>query len=80
MTRCRIPEFCERYEKDIVICDRKGKRILPRTNKQKKKCVFIHKHQYCVTWKKTREDDLLNGVQEIERIFKYVKNRIKKII
>ena len=37
--------------------------------------VFIHKHLYCVIWKKNRRDDLLNGVEELEGNFKYVKNK-----
>ena len=55
MTRCRIPEFCERYKIDIGIYDRNNKRILPRTVKQKNICVYIHKNHYCVIWKKTEK-------------------------
>ena len=75
MTQCRIPEFCKRYKRDIGINDDKSKRILPRTVKQKDKCVYLHKKQYCVIWKKNRNDSLLIGVNEIERNFKYVKNK-----
>ena len=66
ITRCRIPEFCERYEIDIGIYDPKSKRILPCTVKQRDKCVYIHKNHYCVIWKKNRKNSLLNGVNEIE--------------
>ena len=72
MARCRIQEFCERYKIDIGIYDDKSKRILPRTVKQRNKCVHIHKNHYCVIWKKNRKDSLLNGVEEIDRNFKYV--------
>ena len=78
MSRCRIPEFCKRYEIDIGIYDLNSKRILPRTVKQKNICVYIHKNHYCVIWKKNRKDSLLNGVQEIENIFRYVKNKINE--
>ena len=78
MSRCRIPEFCERYKIDIGIYDLNSKRILPRTVKQKNICVHIHKNHYCVIWKKNRKDSLLNGVQEIENNFKYVKNKINE--
>ena len=78
MTRCRIPEFCERYKMDIGIYDLNRKRILPRTVKQKNICVYIHKNHYCVIWKKNRKDSLLNGVKEIENNFRYVKNKIKE--
>ena len=78
MTRCRIPEFCERYKIDIGIYDLKSKRILPRTVKQRDKCVHIHNNQYCVIWKKNRKNSLLNGVEEIDRNFKYVKNIINE--
>ena len=78
MARCRIPEFCKRYKKDIGIYDLNSKRILPWTVKQKKICVYIHKNHYCVIWKKNRKDSLLNGVQEIENNFKYVKNKINE--
>ena len=78
MTRCRIPEFCERYKIDIGIYDLKQQRILPRNVKQRDICVHIHKNQYCVIWKKNRKDSLLNGVEEIDRNFKYVKNNINE--
>ena len=78
MARCRIPEFCKRYKIDIGIYDLNSKRILPWTVKQKNICVYIHKNHYCVIWKKNRKDSLLNGVNEIEKTFRYVKNRINK--
>ena len=75
MTRCRIPEFCARYNIDIGIYKLNSERILPRTVKQKNICVHIHKNHYCVIWKNNRKDSLLKGVQEIENNFKYVKNK-----
>ena len=78
MSRCRIPEFCKRYKIDIGIYDLNSKRILPWTVKQKNICVHIHRNHYCVIWKKNRKDSLLNGVQEIENNFKYVKNIINE--
>ena len=75
MTRCRIPEFCERYKIDIGIDDLNSKKILRRTVKQKNICVYIHKNHYCVIWKKNRKDSLLNGVEEIENNFRYVKKK-----
>ena len=73
MTRCRIPGFCERYKIYIGIYDFKSKRILPRSVKQRNVCEYIQKNHYCVLWKKNRRDSLLNGVEEIERKFKYNK-------
>ena len=73
MARCRIPEICKRYKIDIGIYDLNSKRILPWTVKQKNICVHIHKNHYCVIWKKTRKDSLLNGVNEIDENFRYVK-------
>ena len=78
MARCRIPEFCKRYKIDIGFCDLNSKRILPWTVKQKNICVHIHKNHYCVIWKKNRKDSLLNVVREIEKNFKYVKNKINE--
>ena len=78
MARCRIPEFCKRYKIDIGIYDLNSKRILPWTVKQKNICVHIHRNHYCVIWKKNRKDSLLNGVQEIENNFKYIKNKINE--
>ena len=40
--------------------------------------MHIHRNHYCVIWKKNRKDSLLNGVQEIENNFKYVKNIINE--
>ena len=78
MARCRIPEFCKRYKLDIGIYDLNSKRILPWTVKQKNICVHIHRNHYCVIWKKNRKYSLLNGVQEIENNFKYVKKIINE--
>ena len=78
MSRCRIPEFCNRYKIDIGIYDLNSKRILPWTVKQKNICVHIHRNHYCVIWKKNRKDSLLNGVNEIDKNFKYVKNKINE--
>ena len=78
MSRCRIPESCNRYKKDIGIYDLNKQRILPRTVKQRDKCVHIHKNHYCVIWKKNRRESLLKGVDEIDKNFKYVKNIINE--
>ena len=78
MARCRIPEFCKRYKIDIGIYDLNTNRILPWTVKQKNICVHIHSNHYCVIWKKNRKDSLLNGVNEIDKNFKYVKNKINE--
>ena len=78
MTRCRIPEFCERYKIDIGIYDPKSNRNLPRNVKQRDIGVHIHKNLYCVIWKKNRKDSLLNGVEEIDKNFKYVKKKINE--
>ena len=78
MPRCRIPEFCKRYKIDIGVYDLNNGRILPRTVNQKNICVYIHKNHYCVIWKKNRRDSLLNGVDEIDKNFKYVKNKMNE--
>ena len=78
MTRSSIPEFCERYRIDIDIYDPKSRRILPRNVKQRDICVHIHNNHYCVIWKKNRKDALNNGVDEIDRNFKYVKNEMNE--
>ena len=61
-----------RYKIDNGIYDPKSKRILPRNVKQRDISVHIHKNQKCVIWKKNRKDSLLNGVEEIDRNYKYV--------
>ena len=78
MSRCRIPEFCNRYKIDIGIYDLNKQRILPRTVNQRDKCVHIHRNHYCVIWKKNRKDSLLNGVKEVDENFRYVKNKINE--
>ena len=78
MTRCRFPEFCKRYKIDIGIYDPKIKKIIPRDVKERNICVYIDKNHYGVIWKKNRKDSLLNGVQEIENNFKYIKNKINE--
>ena len=40
--------------------------------------MHFHKNNYCVIWKKNRKDSLLNGVQEIQNVFKYVENKINE--
>ena len=76
MTRNRIPKFCEKYKIDIGIYYLKTKRMLPQFVKEKNICVHIHQNHYCVIWKKNRKDSLLNGVEEVDKNFKYIKNKI----
>ena len=78
ITRCRIPEFCQRDKIDVGRYDPKSKRKLPRIVKQREKCVHIHKNHYCVIWKKNRKDALQNGVEVVEKNFKYVENKINE--
>ena len=78
MTQCKILKFCKSYKIDIGIYNLKSKRILPQTVKRKNICVHIHENHYCVIWKTNRKDYLLNGVEEIEKIFKKVKNKINE--
>ena len=78
MTRCSIPEFSERCKIDIGMNDDESKKILPRTVKRKDKCVYNHKNHYCVIWEKNKKDALLNGVEEIDRNFKNVENKINE--
>ena len=78
MARCRILDFCERYKIDNGIYVDKSKRILPRTVKERNKCVRIHKNHYCVFWKENRKDSSLNGVEEIARNFENAKYKINE--
>ena len=48
MSRCRMPELCERYKTDIGIYDPKSKRILLRNVKHRDICVHSQKkHLLC---------------------------------
>ena len=78
LTRCKIPDFRERYKKDIGIYDDKSKRILHRSVKQRDKCLYSHNNHYSVIWQKKRKDALLIGLEETNRNFKYFKNKINK--
>ena len=78
MTRCRIPKNCEQYKIVIGIYVVKSKRIFPRSVKQRDKCVYIHKNDYCVSWKKIKTDSLRIGVEEIDRNFKCIKSKINE--
>ena len=77
-SQCRIPEIYNRYKIEFGIYDPKSKKILPRKVNERDKCVHIHKKHYCVFWKKCRKDSLLNGVEEIDKNFKHVKNKINE--
>ena len=44
--------------------DLKSIRTLPRSVKQRDVCVYVHKIQYCVNWKKNGRDNILNGVDD----------------
>ena len=57
----------------------KVKGYVPRSVKQRDVCVYVQKNHFCVFWKENRKDASLNGVEEIETNFKYVKNRINKV-
>ena len=78
MTRCRFSEVSEKYRIDIGISHRKSKGILPRPVKQRDLGLYVHKNQYCVFQKKNRRDSLLNGEEERDRNFKYVKNLLNE--
>ena len=78
MTQGRIPEFCKRCKIDIGMYDDKSKKILPRTVKQRNKCVYIHENHYCVIWKKNTKEALQNGVEEIDKNFKYFGKKINE--
>ena len=41
LTRCRKPEFCERYKIYFELFDAINKGILPRTVKEGKTCLYI---------------------------------------
>ena len=43
MTRCKIPEVCERYKIDIETYDLKSERIFPRSVNQRDICLYIHR-------------------------------------
>ena len=59
--------------------DLKSKRINPTSVKQRDVCVYIQENLFCVIWKKkNRKDTLLNGVEEIEKNFENVKNKINE--
>ena len=60
MTRCRIPEICERYKIDIGIYNLTRRRILPRSVKHSEKCLYIFKNHYCVIKKKI--DEIINSM------------------
>ena len=77
MTRGRVPNKCERCKTYKGIYDVKNERILPRIVKQTNVCLCIHRNHYCIVWRKNTKDSLLNGVNEMERNFKYVKTKIK---
>ena len=77
---CIIPELTEKYKVDVGIYDPKSKRILPRSVRQRNKCLYISKTHYCVIWKNTTKIVLLNGVEEIDKNFEYIKIKKTKII
>ena len=79
-SRRRVPDFCDRYKIDIGIYNLENRRFLPRSVKQKDKCLHTDKNHYCVLWKETRQDSLLNRIKEIDRNLKSVKNIKNEII
>ena len=75
MTPCRIPEDCQRYKVDIRINDLTSKRILPRSVKQRDRCLYYQKNNNFVICQKNGKDTLVNGVREIEAKSNYVENK-----
>ena len=49
MNEARAKLFCKKV--GIVIVNCIGKEILPRSCKERNKCVFLYKSQVCVIWK-----------------------------
>ena len=80
MSRRRKPEFCNRYKIDSGIYDPKSRRIHPRNVEQRDICVHIQKIIILLIGKKNRKNSSLDGVEEIDKNFKYVKIKINESI
>ena len=52
-------------------------KVNPRSVNQRENCVHSHKNHYCDIWKKNKKDTLLNGVEDLDKKFKYVKRKDK---
>ena len=70
MTSARIQPFVTKYGIDIGIFN--GKEITPRTIKERRKCLYLYKNQFCVIW----GISLAKATKEVETNFKYINNTV----
>ena len=76
MLKARVSLFCKRVGIDIGFWSREDRRIMPRSCTERSKCLYLHKQHYCVIWKNTDNDSLINAAKEVEDNFQYIRNRI----
>ena len=76
MLKTRIPIFCKRVGINIGFCSEEKKRILPRSCPERNKCIYLHKHHYCVLWKNSIRESLLTSSKEVENNFQYIRKEI----
>ena len=73
MTTARIQPFVTKYEIDIGIFN--GKQILPKTVKERRKCLYLYKNHFCVIW----GNSLSKAVKEVEANFKFVNTEVTQL-
>ena len=76
MIRCRIPKLCERYAIDVGINVFKSKPKFPRSGNQRNVFSTFNKKPILVFGEKNRKESLLNAVDERQKKFNYLKNKI----
>ena len=77
MTHCSVPKFRERFKVESRNTTQQEKRIFPMSVKERDNCLYIQKNRYCVNWKATRKNLLVNEV-EVEAIFEDNKNKLNE--
>ena len=71
MTLARTQPFAKKYGIEIGYFN--GKEVMPRSVKERKKCLYLHNKHFCCIW----GDSLKRAVDELQTNFKLVSNYVK---
>ena len=70
MTLARIQPFVKQYGIEIGYFN--GKEVMPRSGKERRKCLYLQNNHFCCIW----GDSLKKATEEVEANFKLVNNSV----
>ena len=77
MTSAKIQPFCKKHKINLGVYNPKQQKSLPRSVTEQKICLFNHKNQFCVIWKREKTNST-DAIKELEKNFEYQPNHINE--